>query len=477
MFSNNTPCIKDWFPILKWANLPNFGNCHSDSDLEKFTKSYYCHNKIQKLYHNIVTTLDNGLSSQNIRLTGNPGAGKTSFLYAFKYMCEQEKPDNPLSKFAVYIIHINRTYDSNDNFYTSEADRHIICAWEHFYQKCKQGDAFKAIKGSSQNDKEIMNRLSDYYKNNKSDFGKIFIIAIDDVDLLKGDQVSHAVEHLLKNIEINSVKKWLSIRRVTLENYNGSTKKKIEEFFPDPYEFPDIPLSEILEYRIKNTSGNISESLNPYSDFLCNEIISPICEYNIRECLGLAKTILEDNLPGKFGPATDISVIHPYIQQASVKSLCASQKLIDLHSNSYRISSFPLSVDILGCLQFQTEENIIFAAVDDCCRKRNNLCQNPIGGKSQEFKLRATEFNDVIAILVSHNLIFKQGNRIQLTERGKVTIAFALRDFYFEYSENVNRLRVGSSLYWKLSSKKINHQEIIDLFITWSNEKNIQAPV
>lgn len=476
MFSNKAPCIKDWFPVLKWNGLPNFGNCHSDNDFDKFKKSYYCHREIEKLYNNIVVTLENGLSSQNIRLTGNPGAGKTSFLYAFKYMCDQENIDNPLNKFTVYIIHINRTYDSNNAFYASEADRHIICAWEHFYKKCNQQNIFSAIKDSSKNEKELMNRLSDYYKDNKSDFNKIFIIAIDDVDLLTGDQVSHAVEHLLKNIEINAVKKWLSIRRVTLENYNGATKKKIEEFFPDPKDFPNIPLSEIIEYRIKNTSDNTSESLNPFSDSICNDIISPICEYNIRECLGLAKTILEENLPGKFGPTTDISVIQHYIQQSSVKSLCSSQKLVDLHSNSYRISSFPLSVDILGCLQFQTEENIIFGAVSDCCKKRNNLCQNPIGGKSQEFKLRSTEFNDVVTILISHNLISKQGNRIQLTEKGRVTIVFALRDFYFEYAESVNKLKIGSSLYWKLSSKKINHQEIVDLFITWSNDKNIQAP-
>ncbi|EJX9126141.1 hypothetical protein RUK17_003285 [Vibrio cholerae] len=470
MFNTKSPSIRNWFNVLNWNNLPNFGNCHSSNDVEHFKRNYYCHSEIDRLYTNIVTTISSGLSAQNIRIAGEPGAGKTSFLYAFKYMCEHAEDDSELSRFSIFIIHINRTYDSNNDFYVDEANRNIIDAWKHFYNECGFLTNYEQIKDSSKSQKELLNRLSDYYKGNKSEFSKILIVAIDDVDLLSGEQVSHAVEHLLRSIEINSVKKWLSIRRVTLENYNGATKKKIEEFFPDPYEFPSIPLDELIEYRIKNTSGQPDLYKNPFSKFLCNEIISPICEKNLRESLGLAKSLLEENLPGKFSSSTDETVIHNFIQRSSVKTLCSSQKLIDLHSDSYRLTSFPLAVDILGCAQFHTDENIIFGAVNDCCTRRNALCENIVGGDDHIHKIRSLEFNEIVELLVEHSCLSKTKDRLFLTEKGRVTIGFALRDYYFDYCEKINRNALTSSLYWNLSSKKLDHQEILGMFITWRNK-------
>ena len=475
MFNTNAPSIRSWFNVLKWENLPNFGNCHSSNGLDNFKKNYYCHSEIDRLYTNILTTLSSGLSAQNMRIAGDPGAGKTSFLYAFKYMCEHADKDSELSKFSVFIIHINRTYDSNNEFYVDEANQHIIEAWKHFYCECNLLSEYEQIKDSSTSQKILLNRLSDYYKNNKPDFSKILIVAIDDVDLLSGEQVNHAVEHLLRSIEINSVKKWLSIRRVTLENYNGATKKKIEEFFPDPYEFPSIPLHELISYRIKNTCGELEGYKNPFSEVLCNEIISPICEKNLRESLGLAKTLLEENLPGKFNSHTDEAVIHNFIQKSSVKTLCSSQKLVDLHSDSYRLSSFPLSVDILACAQFHTDENIIYGAVNDCCTRRNALCEHIIGGDGQIHKIRSLEFNEIVNLLIEHNCLTKSKDRLFLTEKGRVTIGFALRDYYFEYCERINRTSLTSPLYWNLSSKKIDHQTILGMFITW-RDKNAGNP-
>lgn len=472
MFNTNTPSIRSWFNILNWSQLPNFGNCHSSNDLEHFKKNYYCHPEISTLYTNILTTISAGLSAQNIRIAGEPGAGKTSFLYAFKYMCEHAETNSDLNNYCVFIIHINRTYNADNEFYVDEANQHIIDAWKHFYNQCGFSKEFEQIIDNFKTHKAQLNRLSDYYKANKADFSKILIVAIDDVDLLSGEQLSHAVEHLLRSIEINSVKKWLSIRRVTLENYNGVTKKKIEEFFPDPYEFPSVPLYELITYRIQNTCGQPDKFKNPFSELLCNEIITPFCEKNLRESLGLAKSILEENLPGRLNSNTDESIIHNFIQQASVKTLCSSQKLIDLHSDSYRLTSFPIAVDILACSQFHTDENIIFGAVNDCSIKRNALCGNLIGSTDNIPKLRTLEFNEVISLLINHSCLIKNKNRLHLTEKGRVTIAFALRDYYFEYCEKTNKSPLSSTLYWNLSSKKIDHQDIVSLFITWRDRKS-----
>ncbi|EKN4030260.1 hypothetical protein ACHZG4_002117 [Yersinia enterocolitica] len=467
MFNTNSPSIRDWFKVLNWSKLPNFGNCHSTNDYDHFQKNYYCNEDIDSLYINLITTLSSGLNSQNIRIAGEPGAGKTSFLYAFKYMCENAAAGSELDNYVIYIVHINRTYDVNNQFFIDEANQHIIDAWKYFYSKCSRGNVFSEMQESSDNPKNLLNKLSDYYKKNKKIFNKMLILAIDDVDLLSGEQVNHAVEHLLRSIEINSVKKWLSIRRVTLENYNGTTKKKIEEFFPDPYEFPSIPIYDLIDYRIKQTCGNSTGFKNPFNELLCNEIISSICEKNLRESLGLCKTILEDNLPGKFNSSTDEVVISNYIQTSAIKSLCSSQKLIDLHSDSYRLTIFPLAVDILACTQFHTDENIIFGAVNDCCIKRANLAG--ISEEGHIYKIRTSEFNDVIKTLISHGCIAQKTikERIFLTEKGKVTITFALREYYYEYCKRVNNVLLSANHYWAMSSKKIDHKSIVDVFITW----------
>ncbi|HCQ8180292.1 TPA: hypothetical protein OL931_004219, partial [Morganella morganii] len=211
-----------------------------------------------------------------------------------------------------------------------------------------------------------------------------------------------------------------------------------EEFFPDPYEFPSIPIYDLIDYRIKQTCGNPVGFKNPFNVMLCNEVISSICEKNLRESLGLCKTILEDNLPGKFNSSTDEVVIANYIQTSAIKSLCSSQKLIDLHSDSYRLTIFPLAVDILACAQFHTDENIIFGAVNDCCMKRAFLAD--IAEEGHVYKIRTSEFNDVIKTLISHGCIAQKvtKERIFLTEKGKVTITFALREYYYEYCKRVN---------------------------------------
>jgi len=476
MFKSNAPSIKDWFPILKWQKLPNLGNCHSCTTFEHFMQNYYVHQETETLFSNIVVSLSNEINVQNIRLTGEPGAGKTSFLYAFKYMCENADVDDELNKFVMHIIHINQTYDSENIFYEDEANKHIIEAWGKLYTSCNQEKIFTQMTNNTdiKSQKELLNSLSRYYKLNQLQFPKILIIAVDDVDLLEGKHVKHAVEHLLKSIEMNAVKKWLSIRRMTLENYSGQTKKKIEEFFPDSYEFPTIPLKQLLDHRISNTSNGI-EPINPFSEVICNDIISPICENNLREGLGLAKTILEDNLPKRIAKNTDQEFITNFLQQASVKSLCKTQKLIDLHSLQYRLTSFPLAIDILGCSEHHTDENIIFGAVSDCCARRNELCHYPIGSKDNIHKLRPIDFNDVIKILGSHNLLYKEGQRLRITQKGIVTLRFASRDYYLNYFKKIHNNAVGVNTYWDLASKRPDHKKAVETFITWNTQRRLNS--
>ncbi|MBL0638697.1 Cdc6/Cdc18 family protein [Aeromonas veronii] len=471
---NNIPVksIKDWYPVLNWNKLPNFGSCHTAASMDEFKKNYYLTSDIATIYTNICETLENSVNATNVRISGDPGAGKTSFLYAIKKMSE-ELSENPgiLSRFCFYIFHINKA-DNNSEEYKNEISYHVKEAWKQFYQSTGQGHTYTRFKAQNLSIKDLINKLSDYYKDNKQKFGKTLIFIVDDVDLLPGEHVGLVVENIIKCLEINSVKKWLVIRKVTFDNYSAETKLKIEQFFPDPYSFPTISLKELADYRIKNTCDNASPK-HPFKVELCDDIILPICDGSLREGLSLLKSLLEENHPGKFKTSTDESVISNYIDNCAVKTLLSSQKLIDLHARMFRITLFPIAIDLLACARYHSSINILFGAVSDCLLERNIKSGYLVGNDASIFKLREVDFKETLNILVEHGLLIHDGkNRILLTDKGKITSSFSVRDFYFEYCKQKTKLIIDDEHYWTLSEKNINHKDIVDTFLVWKNNRS-----
>lgn len=462
---NKAPSIRDWFNILNWQGLPNFGSCHTDMTNEKFKKSYYINDAISTLYNNLTTTLEyNGLASQNIRLLGDPGAGKTSFLYAMKYMSEND--DKILKNYFFYIYHINKSDGLQDGeIYENEIDKHIFIAWKKFYEANNHIDDFIRIESQDITLKQKINLATDFYKENKSTFSKIMIFAVDDVDLLPGDDVLRVVNHILRSIEIGSVKKWLSIRRVSLENYNRETKSRVEEFFPDFFDFPKISLYDLVSYRITNAST--ANPKNPFGQLLCDDTISPICEGNMREGLALVKSLLENIPPRKFALQTDEKVIQEYISKSAVDTLCRSQKLLNLHSMAFKICPFPLAVDILACIRHHSHEPVIYGSLTDCCTKRDFLSGNILGEEERHAKVRTQDFNMIIKNLIEHKLIIRIAkDYYQLADKGKLISSFAIRDFYFNFHKENGKLVIDDDQYWELSKHKLNYSEIVSNYLT-----------
>lgn len=466
--------IADWYQVLSWDHLPNFGSFHTKKCNEEFKKNYYRDPKIVSLYKNICETLKNDVSSANIRLSGDPGAGKTSFLYAIKRMSEDKNNTNILSKFFFYIFHINKADDLGPGEkYKDEVLFHVKRAWKEFYFICEQGDTYTRFKNQNLSVKETVNKLSDYYKYHKDKFNKIMVFAVDDVDLLPGNDVSTIVDQVLKNIEIGSVKKWLVIRKITFNNYSAQTKKRIEQFFPDPYLYPSISLHDLAKHRITHTSCDTDiECKNPFSKQLCDETISTICEGSMREGLSLLKSILEENGPGSFKSTINEKVIQNYLEKCAVKTLTTSQKLIDLHASKFRASTFPIAIDLLICSRFHSSVDLLFGAVNECLLKRNIDAGYSVGSKKAQFKLKKTDFDYVLSLLVEHGLVKKESkDRITITDKGIVTASFATGDFYLEHSKEKNKLSVDDDTYWQLAQRKIDQKDVMDTLQTWLLQK------
>lgn len=464
----NSPSIRDWFDILNWNGLPNLGSCHTNLTPATFEKNYYINEDISTLYNNLTATLEfNGIESQNVRILGHPGAGKTSFLYAMKYMSEYVE-DAPLKNYYFYIYHINKSDGLTDeDTYEKEIDKNILLAWKGFFEANNFSDQFLRIDAQNLSLKQKINLATSFYRENKSNFIKVMIFAVDDVDLLPGEDVLRVVNHILRSIEVSSVKKWLSIRRVSIENYSRETKSRVEEFFPDFFDFPKVSLYELVNYRIENSFHNDEKVKNPFSKLLCDETISPICENNMREGLALVKSLLENVFPKGFAKATSEKVIQEYVSKSAVETLCISQKLVDLHSMTFKICPFPLAVDILACIRHHSHEPVIYGSVTDCCTRRDFLSNNPVGEEGRHASVRSQDFNKIITTLVEQKLVLRMSKGYyQLTDKGKLLSSFSRRDFYFNFHKNNNKVIIDDELYWELSKHKLDYSNIVSNYLT-----------
>lgn len=473
---NNVQSISSWFPILNWEKLPNLGHCYTHTERDKFLNDYYVNRQLTTLYLNICETISNERNSANIRITGDPGAGKSSFLYALKNMAEEG--DDKLKSFYFYIFKINKVDDVDTiNQYTSEIIFNIKRAWKSFYKSNNLQDIYTRFKQQKLSQKDLINKLSEYYKDNVDEFNKVLVFVIDEVDLLPGSHVATVADCIIRNIEEPSVKKWLVLREVTYQNYSGQTKNRIEQFFPDPYSFPTISLHELVCHRISKSSSLTripnEYAKNPFSKMLCDEKIKPVCEGNLREALSLLKTLLEENLPKKIQLNSSEEFIQKYIDTVAINTFLRSQKIINLHADIFRVALYPLAIDILGCARYHSSEGIIFGALNDCVNERDKSIGHKISGSDEnlEIKIRTGDYKIVIERLVGHGLLHIDNKKktAAITPKGVILSKFSATEHYYDYCKSKTIIKDDDEIYWGLADKKINYERKVSVYITWKS--------
>ena len=115
-----------WYPILRWSRLPNFGNCHTLQDLEEFGKNYKETYDINRFRRNLLENLTGQFEQINIRILGNPGSGKTTFIYSLLKAISENGNKGILDKYVFYIFHVNRAMGEKREELVQQA---LLDAW------------------------------------------------------------------------------------------------------------------------------------------------------------------------------------------------------------------------------------------------------------------------------------------------------------------------------------------------------------
>jgi hypothetical protein len=356
-----------WYPILGWEHLPNFGNCHTVQDLAEFGKNYKETYDIARFRKNILETLTGQFEQINIRILGNPGSGKTSFIYSLIKNYQQNSNDGKLlAKYHFYIFHVNRAAGINPDEIVQAA---ILDAWNSYYLAVKQEGIFESIQNQKVSIKEKLNLLTDFFKRNRDKFSeKILVFVIEDGDLLPPEELKAVTESIIKHIELSSTKKWLVLRGETYEKYNDDIRRKIDSFFPDLRLFPRLSLYDIISHRIIHTSGG-KHPKNPFTSALCERILK-LFDGNLREALSALQSILADISPGKITSTTSVEFIQEYIDQASISSLTRSGHLYNIHLQHLRNVPYPIPLDTICLMRFINDATMLSDTVSDAMNYR-----------------------------------------------------------------------------------------------------------
>lgn len=311
--------------------------------------------------------------------------------------------------------------------------------------------------------KEKLNILTDYFKSNKKIFSKVLIFVIDDSDLMKGKDLLDITFQVIKNLEVNSVKKWLVIREITYDGYDSETRSHVDGFFPDRKDFPYVPLYEIVRHRLLNTSGQ-RNCKNPFSIPLCNTVLERLFNGNLRESFSMLKTILEIVPPGKFSKNTDESVIQNYLDKSSINAFFALQILPNLHLSRYRSVELPLPIDILLLAKHVKSLDLLHGGVNSAIAVRADKAR--LSDNESFIKVRGSDFIFSLNKLIDLGLIIKKGNYIELTSKGYLLADYADRSNYIELCEELS-MEKFNELYWVLAKKVVNHSMIAMDLLTW----------
>lgn len=457
--------LKDWFPILDWTELPNFAGCQN-LDYDKFIKIYYVDEQLQSTLDSFITHLDSDYSNKtDARFIGNPGSGKTTFLYWILKLAKSGL-NKALNRYVFHIFHVNR---ANSEDYKEQIRIEIQRAWEELYISCNKEDIYRQYSLQSRvSTKTIINKLSTHYRKNRFEFDKLLVFILDDIDMLSNEMAFNVLSTVKSNLELIQAMIWVSIRSETIEKYDHQTKKLLLEMFSKATPLDFIPLSAIVKKRVQAVSNGSAK--NPFSTELCDQMLHRLFKDNKRLSLTVLEAVLEDNLPGNFGISTSEAVLQNYLDKGVIHTFLKHEHIPNIHLRSLRtMHQYPLAYDIIGCLAYTSNRNILLGTINQIAITRSR--SSSIRGRI--FKINLSDLKSTLSKLENEKLIDQSGNEILLTNIGQILSERITNINTCDYYNDVCKGRFPShevdELYWELLRPSINYKNEVETMITWND--------
>lgn len=456
---------KTWEEILLWEeNYPNFGACHSEDDPTIFTEDYYEGDDCVQLQDRLMKNLKHNQKKQ-VLIKGNPGIGKTTFLYS---LYNKVKANSGIVEdYFFYIFHANKAFTKEIEECESLVLEELITALEHYYKATNNKTVFDSIKSQEKSNKVLVNKLRDYNKFNKAEFDKTLILVVDDIDMLSNDLAFELVKSVKAHLENVSMLKWLVIRPTTFENYSQETQNFFDGFFPKQYHFYHESLFNIIKKRIIiATEGG----KNPFSEDVCF-LIQRAFDNNLRSSLPFLETLLETIPPKQIKEFVDESFIQNYISKNVPLALVTEKKLPNVHDRSYNIhSAYPLSYDLIHIINFTSIEKDIVFSVEQIARYFRGV---HIGDKGDIFQLRPDQIKECMVMLEDHGLIFRKSGSWFLSNKAEIIVNEINHKTYNEACKSLlkkDHVKINPK-YWKMIEKSIDYEKIVEGRNVWKYQK------
>jgi hypothetical protein len=466
--------ITQWFKILNWNKEPNFGLAHTLPTYEEFKNNYHVSRELNVLTVDLLSTLTGSFELHNMRIMGQPGSGKTSYIY---YLIK-ESQNNPkfagLKKFCFYVMHVNNVLE-NDEVSLELIETQIEMAWEQYYKSCDKQSVMTDIKASNVSAAHKLLKYKDYFIANKDKFPKILIFVIDDVDLLTEDKLIDAAIGVFSKLEVGSAKKWLIIREPVYTNYRGKSKAKLNTFFPDARIFPTLSLHEIIEHRINHTTKSSSPK-NPFSILLCETIKRRLYAGDIRQSLAMLRSVLAQAEPGGIHDYSDDEFLQKYLEKTAIKTFIVYDAIPDVHDSRYRsVRLIPLESELLKILMYWgRNDTFLYGLVSQSIiRKTNKLKVSD----DSFIKIREIDLKNAIKRLIELNLVETSGENIWLTDSGRLVSDYVNRDLYISHIKAKHSLaETVDALYWKILKTDIDYSKLVIELMSWTEAHEIRTP-
>ena len=461
---------KRWLKILNWKKLPAFGDIHNLEEAV-FQNIYYSdHHKIQHMTACLLSGLKGEFPSNNSRIIGFPGVGKTTFLYFLKSILKKEKTTNKSIKSFLKIIDCVEVIvdDTVDKDLLAQVLYNATKDYFSYFPEVWENQVVKNIIQNSEHTLSEKNRhLWNFFHDNLIMFPQRLFLALDGIDTVPENcmvPLSVAIHNALPH---KYVRLWLSIRDVRYESLTEKTRMRLNTLFQEPHSFPHVELSGIIEERIRNIETKPDMGKNPFSEQLCSFLMN-FYNGDLRCSLSMMLRILQEVAPKgiEHKTATDINFIQKYIDREAIFVLFTTGEicnLFDVAQGAFR--SFPLEKEVLMALSAHPRiDNILRSVLKEEIETKLSVVKLkfPIDAVLSE-----TTLQTVLNFLKQRGLIEILGvDVVIITPRGWEMQKIAETEYYISNlckTNTITRLGRGkvSEYYWKMAEIRSPYQELV----------------